>query len=329
MLYAGCAITSFSLFVIPLQSNFGWGRGQIMVAFMILHVLTGVASPFVGSLIDRYGARWVMSLGAFTGGLGFVSLSLIHNIWHYYGGYVITAIGMAAIGPVSSSTVVSNWFKKRRGTAIGTMSIGIGMGMLTMPLLVGGYLIPSFGWRASYLALAVLMWILIPLVLVVVRTKPMDIGLYPDGVEVSENIAELETPPLASEKIGLKMALGTSAFWLIGIAFFVQSFSALGFSQSQAPHLQDIGYSLATAASVLTAIGLGSTIGKFIFGWLCDHIQAKYACSISFGLLAIGIFALMNVNLSSPLVLVWLYAFVLGLGGGGWLPTLSMLISTK
>jgi MFS family permease len=327
-IFSGCSVGVFSLFVKPLQTEFGWGRGEIMVAFSVLFLAMGAAAPFIGSLIDRYGAKGVISVGALIGGLGFASLNLMHNLWHFYVAYAVIGVAMAAIGQVPASALVSNWFKKRRGTAIGIMSTGIGAGVLALAPLFGGYILPNFGWQASYLALAILTWILIPLVLLVVRTKPADMGLYPDGIENSEGMAKAKAS-LTAKGFSLKMASGTAAFWLIAITFFITGFSALGVVQNQVPHLQDIGYSLATAASALTGLGLGSAIGKFIFGWLCDQIPAKYACTISCALLVIGTIILLSLKPASPSAIIWLYAIIFGLGNGGWLPTMSMLINVN
>ena len=328
-IFSGTGVGAFSLFVTLLQSDFGWGRGEIMLAFTVYFLLTGVAAPPVGGLIDRYGVRGVISVGAFIAGVGFASLYLLQNLWHYYIAYTFIGAGMAAIGQVPASTMVSNWFVKRRGTAIGIMSMGIGVGILVLAPLVGNFLIPNFGWRASYLALAIFCWVLIPLAIFVVRTKPADMGLYPDGIEGPEAVAEAEASLSAPKGLGLKMALGTSAFWLLSVTFLINGFSALGVNQNQAPHLQDIGFTLAVAANALTGIGLGSAIGKLTFGWLCDQIQAKYACAISFVLLAAGTIILMSVRPASPLSVVWLYAIILGLGAGGWLPTMSMMVNTN
>jgi Sugar phosphate permease len=193
-IFSGCGTGTFSLFVKPLQSEFGWGRGDIMVAFTLFFLFIGVVSPFAGKLVDRYGARYVISLGAFVGGLGFVSLNLMHDLWHFYGGYAIIGLGMAATGHIPASALVSNWFRKWRGTAIGIMSTGIGVGVLALAPLIGYYLIPHFGWRVSYLTLAIFMWTLIPLALFVVRTKPADMGLYPDGVQDPTDTLAAQVP---------------------------------------------------------------------------------------------------------------------------------------
>jgi MFS family permease len=328
-IFAGCGIGAFSLFVNSLQTEFGWDRSEIMIAFTLFFLFTGFMAPFVGGLTDRYGVRWIISIGSFLAGLGFASLSLMVNAWHFYGAYTIIGIGMSGIGQVSASTLVSKWFKKRLGTTIGIMSIGMGAGVLTVAPLYGNYLIPHFGWRVSYLTLAIFAWILIPLALLIVREKPVDMGLYSDDIAVSEDITGTKASYPTFTGFSLKTAVGTSAFWLLGIIFFINGFTSLGIVQNQVPHLQDIGFSLATASTVLTGLGFGSAIGKFVFGWLCDRIQAKYACVISFVLLMAATMMLMSLRLTSSLAMLWLYAIVLGLGNGGWLPTMSMLVNNN
>ena len=327
---AGCGFFAFSLFVKPLQTDLGWGRGEIMTAFTIFFLVAAVASPFIGRIVDRYGAKKVISIGAVIAGLGFVLLSQISTLWHFYISYAMTGIGLAAAGHVPASTIVSNWFKKRRGTAIGIMSTGIGAGGVVLAPLIGSYLIPNFGWRISYLALAVLTWVLvIPITLLVIKTKPADMGLYPDGNPAPETTAVTEISPLTSEGNTLQTALGTSAFWLIAVSFLIGLFSQVGIIQHQVPYLEDIGFPITMAAGALGVVGLTSAIGKFGFGWLCDRIPAKYAWAIGLGFQAVSIIILLNVQATSPQAMIWLYAITMGLGAGSWLPTLSMLVSTS
>ena len=300
-----------------------------MIAFTVSFLLSGLAAPLAGSLVDRYGVRGVISAGAFVVGLGFTSLSLLSHLWHLYVAFFFIGVGLAAIGHVPVSALVSNWFVKRRGTAIGIVSIGIGAGIFVLAPLLGSFITPTFGWRASYLTLAIFTWLIIPLGLFVVRTKPADMGLYPDGNKEPPALVEAQVTSPTSNGLSARMALGTSTFWLIAVTFFLHSFASLGVTLNQVPYFQDIGISLATAANALAIFGLGSAIGKFFFGWLCDQIKAKYASALSFVLQAVGLLILMNVKLTSPLPILWLYAIILGLGAGGWLPTMSMLVNVK
>lgn len=300
-----------------------------MTAFTIFYLVMGISAPYIGRLVDRYGARGVISIGAFISGIGFILLSLMDNLWHFYGSYIIIGIGMIATSQVSGTAVVSNWFKKRRGTAIGIMSTGIGAGGFVLAPLIGGYLIPNFGWRGAYVALALLMWTLIPVALLVIRTKPADMGLYPDGRQAPEAMAEAKASLSVAEGLSLKMALATPTFWLIFVAYVTLSFGQAGVLQNQVPHLEDIGFPVATAATALGGVGLASAIGKFGFGWLCDKIQAKYACGIGLGIQLIAIIILITVNPESPLAIIWLYAILMGLGAGSWVPAASMLVSSN
>jgi len=324
---AGCTMIVFSLFVTPLQAALGWSRTEIMVAFTILVLCTGVMAPFAGRLVDRHGARKVIPLGALVGAIGFVLLSQMSSLWHYYVGYAVIGIGIAAIGQVTSSWVVSQWFSQRRGLAIGIMAMGMGLSGIVFAPLVAVYLLPNFGWSSTYLALAVIsVGLVIPLSLFVIRTKPADMGLFPDGMEAAEAASLAEAK--ASEGLPLKMALATSAFWLISFSAMFNH-THLGVVQNAFPHLSDMGFPVGVVAS---AIGIGSimsTIGVFFFGWLCDRIPAKFASVIGLSITALGILIFVYVKPESPLALIWIYSIVVGFGIGSWMPTMSMLVSSS
>ena len=326
----GCAFFVFSLFVKPLQAELGWGRGDIMAAFSMFILALGLAAPFIGRVVDRYGVKIVISAGAVVTGLGYVLVSQMNELWQFYLGYIIIGTGLAATGVVPSSTAVSNWFKRKRGMAIGIMSSGIGVGGFVSAPLIGGFFIPNFGWRASYFALAMFIWVvIIPLAWFVIKAKPADMGLFPDGVEAPEAGEATETSPSAPDGLTLRMALVTPAFWLIIISFLFGDFSHVGVIQSQVPYLQDIGFPVATAATALGGVGLGSAVGKFGFGWLCDKIQPKYAWTIGLIFQIVAIIVIMLTRPTSSQAMIWIYSITMGLGGGSWLPTSSMLTSTS
>jgi MFS family permease len=324
---SGSGYYCFSLFVKPLEADLGWSRGTIMSAWFIRFLGVGLSSPFIGKLVDSYGARVIIPIGALIGGLGFVILSLASNLWYFYIGWAAVGVGISGSGVIPGTAVVSNWFKKRRGRALGIMGVGYGAAGLMSPF-VGGYLIPHFGWRVSYFALGLLMWMLIPLAILLIRSKPADEGLYPDGVEHPEAVAEVEALPSTAGGMTLKKALATSSLWLIAISFLISSMAETGITQTQVPYCEDIGFPAAMAATTLAVVGIWSAIGKFSFGWLCDHIQAKYARAIGIGFLLGGAIILTSMRATSPAALMWLYAIIKGFGTGSWLPTMSMLTST-
>jgi len=329
-IHAGCGFFTFSLFVKPLQADLGWSRGSVMAAFTIFYLLIAVSSPFVGRLVDRYGVKRVIINGALIAGAGFVLLSSMDELWQFYVGYALVGVGLSAEGYIPASAVISNWFKKRRGLSVGIMSTGIGVGGMALAPLIGGYVIPNFGWSMAFLSLAIITCgVVIPLALFVIRTKPSEMGLKPDGAEAPDVDAVSEASLPVAGGLTLKMALATSTFWLIFVSFLSSSFGQGGIVQNQAPHLEDIGFPSVLAATALGGVGLGSAVGKLFFGWLCDRIRVKYACLIGFCFQLGAVVTIMNVKAASPVAVIWLYAILMGLGAGSWLPTMSMLTSTN
>ncbi len=326
----GCGYFVFSLFIRPLQADMGWNRAGIMVAFSILLLVTGGTSPFAGRIVDHYGPKRVICTGVPIMCLGLILLSTTTSLWQFYLGYAIVGIGTAASSQVAASTMVSNWFNKKRGIAIGIMSMGIGAAGFIFAPLVGSYLIPSFGWRTSYLILAIIACVsLIPATLLIVKTKPSDIGLFPDGINPTIPKKTNEGSSVSSQGLSLKAAFITMAFWLIAISYLTGGFSSVGVVQSQVPHFEDIGFSTATAVGALSLLGIASALGKFIFGWLCDKMKAKYVSAIGLVLQATGILILLNMSSATSQTLLWFYALLFGFSLGSWLPTMSMLTSTS
>ena len=270
-----------------------------------------------------------MSLGALAASIGYILISQMNNLWQYYIGYAFIGFGVAAIGPVTTSLIVSNWFSRRRGMAIGIMSMGAGIAGIVFTPLVIIYLIPNIGWSSTYITFAAITGgLAIPLALIVIRTEPNDMGLLPDGMEVSaiDNIDDAMVP--VAKGLTMKMALSTQAFWLLAVAIlFIHNH--MGVMQNQIPHLEDLGFPAGIVASAMSIVAIMSTVGTLVFGWLCDRIAVKFASVIGISLLAVSIVILINIEASSPAWLIWMYSTILGLGIGSWMPTMSMLASTN
>lgn len=327
--WSGFAYYSFSLFVKSLETDFNWHRGEIMLGFSVFFLASGLISPFIGKLINRYGERKVILLGAVVMSIFMALLGSVTNIWQFYAFHALVGIGMAGMGIIPASSLVSKWFCKRRGLAIGIMAFGVGIGGFVAAPVVAGTLIPAFGWRAAYVILgAATCLIIIPSTLLVIKAgRPQDMGLYPDGIEPVKETIQKKLPTLLQVKRMEKMALLAPAAWLIAISVVLSQFSMVGVCQNQVPFLVDIGFPVQMAAGALGFLALMSAIGKLGFGWLCDRINAKYATAIGFILQVVGIIILLNINKESPVLMVWAFAFTMGLGVGSWLPTMSMLVS--
>lgn len=326
---AGCGPISFSFFVTSLERALYWSRTEIMTGFTLFFICAAISAPFSGRLVHRYGARKVVSLGALSSCAGYVLLSQLSGLWQYYIGYALIGAGVAATGPVITTLIVSNWFIRRRGMAIGAMSMGAGTaGMIFTPLVIV-YLLPNLGWSQTYLVFAAITGLLaIPVAALVIRTKPADMGQLPDGRDASEIDGIEADRTLATGGITFKNALATQAFWLLAVAIFFIS-THMGVMQNQIPHLEDLGFTAGIVASAMSIVAVTSTLGTLLFGWLSDRIKVKISGSISVVLLTISIILLLNININSPALLIWTYATILGLGIGGWMPTMSLLASAN
>jgi len=328
-IFAGGGLFSFGFFIKPIQTDLGWDRGAVMLGNTVWFLFLGFASPLAGRLVDKHGTRVVIAGGAVVTGLGFMALSLMHELWLFYASYAFTGIGMAAIGQVPASAVASNWFIKRRGLAIGIVSMAVGLGGLLFSPLVGGFIIPALGWRAGYIFLALITWtLLLPLAIFVIRTKPEEKGLYPDGMS-HEEIGNLKKASFGTDGLNLKMALSTPAFWLIAACFLLHQIGVNGAMQTNAPYLSDIGFADTVVASLVGLMGMMSAVGKFGFGWVCDWIKAKYALSIGLCLQLIAMLIMLTVNIDSSTTTLVIYSIMLGIGIGSWLPTMSILVSSN
>jgi MFS family permease len=298
-----------------------------MVGYMMFQLLLGFASTFIGRVIFRFSAKLTIAAGALLMGIGFVLLSLTQTLWQFYLFYAIVGVGSAAAGGVPTSMIVSDWFEKRRGFAIGILGTGIGVGGFVMPILLGTYVMPNFGWRMGYIVSGIISaGILIPFSLWLIKPKPADTGLLPDQREtIGDNRNQASNVSQSSLK--LSIVLKTKAFWLLVIAFTVFGIANSQTFQNAVPHLQDVGFSAVFAASTLGIVGIGSAIGKFGFGWLCDFIPSKYILVIGSALQTGATLILMTISSNSPEFLLWLFAFIFGLGVGSWFPAVSLITS--
>lgn len=328
LISSGLITYCFSVYVLPLTTDFGWNRGSIMFGSTIMNLISGFSSPIVGKLLYRIGSKTMIAIGALITGAGFVLLSFTQSLWQFYVFYAIVGIGWATMSIVPTSAVVSNWFKRRRGFAIGILGAGIGVGGFTMPL-ISNFIITNYGWRSSFLAVGCMAaLVMIPISLLIIKNRPEDMGLFPDG-DASGNIVQKVRPNSApAVSFTLAQAIKMPVFWLMFTAFLTFSFANQATFQNHAPHLLDVGFSSAIAAFAISVVGIGSAFGKFGLGWLCDFVHPKYALVLGILFQSASVLILMTIKADSPIILIYLYAILLGLGVGCWLPAMSMTTST-
>ena len=175
------ARTAFSLFFPPIISEFGWERGVTAGAFSFGFVVSGAVSPLIGRMMDRFGPRAVMELGVALMGGGLLLAPLTSQPWHLYLTIgVLVGAGSVCLGYSGQSLFVPNWFIRRRGLAMGLAFAGVGIGSVTLLPWVQ-HMIEQTGWRTACTAMGILVLVVLAPINLLLRKRPEDIGLLPDG----------------------------------------------------------------------------------------------------------------------------------------------------
>jgi MFS family permease len=287
----------------------------------------GLPSPFVGILVNRLGPRLSIIIGNALAGLALMGVSLAGEIWHMYLLYIFLGLGAGLGGYIPSSTVVNNWFIRRRSLALGMFMACGGLGAFAFPPITAT-LIELIGWRMTYVAIGGgCMFIAVVIGGIgLVRNRPEDMGQLPDGASAAtyEQEAELQSKAVeGSRSGGLGELVRHPAIWLIG-AFAAANAFALGtMTTHQVAYVQDIGFSPLTAASTQSMMAAMSVIGSLSFGSLALRLNLRY--------LAIGAFCCQLVAVSlllttQELWLIYVYAFFLGIGNGALMTAMPTFV---
>jgi sugar phosphate permease len=304
----------FPIILKPLTLQFGWDRSEVSWPISIFSVAVGILGPMVGRLCDRQGAKKVMleALPFFVAGL--LLFSMIQSLWHLYAAYTLISIGVAGIHTVSVSSTINKWFSKKQGTATGIAFAGISVGGLTQAPLAG-HLITEYGWRSTYVVLAILsIVIIIPLLLLLVKNRPEDMGVQPDG-EASLDI----NPPKVQESVieaslqaGIGAVFRIPVFWMATLSFTLVNIAFIGVLSHQPAFQTDMGISPAKAANALGYIAGFGIFGKVGAGWLGDRISKILVGILFFGTEGLSVIFLFAQRTS----LLWPFVIIFGISMG-------------
>ena len=210
----------------PLRAQYGWSKGVISLAVTMYFATAGAMGMVIGRFIDRYGPKPVLILGSTIMGIGFFLLSRVTQLWQFFAVYLLMAIGWSGTSLVPISTLITNWFIRRRGFAMGLTMTGLSLGgVVLVPFAV--YLISHWGLRSALPVLGLTFWIVvIPVALLVIKQRPSDVGQFPDGgqppVSGSEKTPGIRTSLASQWKVWTRgRAMRTPAFWSIVAAFLL------------------------------------------------------------------------------------------------------------
>lgn len=310
---------SYSVILVALLAEFGWSRSLLAGAFSTFAIVHGVANPFVGMLCDRVRPPLLVGTGGLCLGGALWFNSTVTEPWQLYVGFgAMTALSVALCGWLPALVMVERRYQHRLGLAMGIVSSGIGVGMLTVVPLCQ-LLIESFGWRSAFRVLGFICaaWI-VPAAIYLWRTTPQRPAYMQMKDDVARDLADSVTGDSAPAKpkpsITLREAASTAPFWLMVSAFFFGSLCSQTLHVHQVAYLVDQGITAMVAASVVGAVGLASVVGKTGGGWLSDKIEREIVFVGGITVLVVSVGALALVSHIPRAWLAYIYAGMLGIG---------------
>ena len=309
----GAFTPSFSVFLKPLLAEFGWSRADASLAYSLSFLVQAGFAVMMGWLTDRLGPRFVIA-GLGSGlGICYLLLSRVTALWQFQLIYAfVGGIGMSTL-TVPVMVTISRWYVKKRGTMIGIVQAGGGLGGLLFPPLAG-YLILRFGWRYGYVVYGIINVVgIVGAGLLLVR-DPAAVGQHPDG---SPGTAFLTTessgPSSGSSGLSLRAAFATGQFWIIAGCYAIFGFCRSTYASHTPAHVQDLGFSLMEGATVLSIIWGASSFGRLGMGRLIDFVGNRTTFMVSFLMTTA---ALLLALFAKDLWMLYSFAVLFGLAWG-------------
>jgi len=309
----------------PLQNEFGWSRTALAAVQTIARATEALMASVVGPLIDRYGPRVLMPIGAIIVGLAMLGVTQINAIWQFYllrG--IVAAVGFTFMGALVTGVTINNWFIRKRGRALAISRIGSNLSnIIFVPVTV--LVIAASGWRTMFVIFAVVTWLvaLIPSA-VLMRRRPEDMGLRPDGIEPStaedkSNKGKQGYPVSEATSVGepiwsRREVLKTGSFWLLAASFGINSMAFQGINISLVSYIQDLGYSETMLAIVMTFRAIMAAVSLPFMGFLAERAHRVIVRVVPFVIQ--GVAVLLFLSAGRP-VFLWFAVGLYGLGLSG------------
>lgn len=315
----GIILYSFALLVLPLAEEFAVPRSEIVLVITVMQLLVACLSPVSGVIIDRIPAIKVLGVGLLSMVAGLILLSLSQKYWQVMALYcAFLSLGLLFAGSVLAQSLVARWFISRRGMAMGLSALGTAAGGFIFPLLLSA-LIPAIGWRYSILALAGIVFLILPLAWLVLRRK-----LEETDLDLERNNQHSSLADAHEQQWDTLTLLGSGHFWIFIGSVTPLSFTLVGVQMNLAAFAQDLGYSTAQGGALLSALFAGMIAGKLFFGTLTDRWDHRW---IVWLIASLYILSLIGMRLPSTYPFLLGISVVFGFGSGGILPLLGAAVS--
>src|SRR6266581_3739475 len=324
------ARTSFSLFFPPIVDEFGWERGVTAGAFSFGFLVSGAVSPLIGRMMDRFGPRAVMELGVALMAGGLLLAPLTTRPWHLYLTIgVMVGSGSVCLGYSGQSLFLPNWFNRRRGLAMGLAFAGVGIGSITL-LPWAQLMIEQTGWRTACTAIGILVLAVLAPINLLLRKRPQDLGLEPDGdaapLASAKPVSYVVDPDWAGIDWTLQRAVRTARFWWLALGYFGGLYIWYAVQVHQTKYLLDIGFSPSVAVWALGVVSLLGIPGQILLGHISDRVGREWIWTASCAGFAICFASLIALKYAPTLPLVYLMVFTQGALGYGLTSILGAVV---
>jgi len=296
--------------LVALERQFGWSRTALSGAFSLARVEGAILGPVEGFLVDRVGTRKMVLIGYILMGLGFIWLGQVKTLWEFYASFMIISLGSGLGGWLAIIAMVNNWFTRQRTFAMASAMSGIHFGGLLVPLLALG--IETFEFRGAATIIGVFLLIVVGPAAKVIRNRPEDMNLQPDGdtERLSESVlTEDEEPDFTAGQ-----ALRTPVFWILTIMQVASSIAIVTLALHLVPKLTDMGMTLSGAGTVVLAYTIVALPSQFLSGYFADRLPKTLMIAI---FLAIQGIAITIIAFADSVLLAYLFAVLYGIGFGG------------
>ncbi len=279
IIVAGIVRSSSGVFIVPFETEFGWDRSIISLAFAVSLLLYGLSGPFMAALIEVLGLKKMMVL-AMTTLLAGVSLTyFMEQPWQLiiiWG--IIIGLGSGLFLTVLSPYVANRWFEKRRGLAVGILTASTATGQLIL-LPVLAFIIENHSWRLAIALILILSIIMLMIILLFMKNSPKEIGILPYGLEdeAQEKQPIQKENPIVMAFQSLFEAVRVKEFWLLAGSFFICGLSTSGLIGTHfITYCIGFGFAAVTAASMLSFMGVFDLIGTTLSGWFSDRFDNRW-----------------------------------------------------
>ena len=289
-----------SLFITPAIETLKVNHSTFMLFSTLAMFASMLATPFIGPLFRKHSARKLIIIGGILGACAHLIYSVAANVWFFYLGGIIAGASSGLFGTIPMNYLLANWFYDKRGTMTGIAFTG--SSLITSALSpVVTRLIAAYGWRATYRILAVTIIIVVLISVLLIRTKPEDIGQRPLG---TENKSEAEIKPTGFMR---KDAMKKIWFWTYAIGVFLMGLVVSGTQQQLVTYWTSEGISAARAATFFSVVMLVGLVAKILLGGVFDHFGSSKSIIIC-GIICAAAFATLatclgNVSAFIPVIL--------------------------